>query len=311
MQVNLSNIFIIGAGAIGKTLAVLLQSAGKNVTLVRGSVNDGSSYIGQLSVLMTGGIEKKAEIKIVTLDSLPVLDGLIVLTNKSFGNEQLAAALKQKAGNAPLVILQNGLGVEQPFIDHHYPQIYRCVLFVTSQPVNNTTVRFKPVTVCPVGIIKGDSDVLNDIVQQLNTAAFQFRSEEAIQQIIWKKAITNIVFNSVCPLLDIDNGVFHRNTSAVEIARRIIAECIVIAKEKGIPLEADEVEAALLQISKASDGQIISTLQDIRNHRKTEIDTLNFELVRIAATLNMEHRVQETKLLGELTRLKSLITMKN
>ncbi|HCZ36261.1 MAG TPA: ketopantoate reductase, partial [Cytophagales bacterium] len=40
---NLNNIYIIGAGAIGKALAVFLNRAGKNVTLVRGSVNDGSA----------------------------------------------------------------------------------------------------------------------------------------------------------------------------------------------------------------------------------------------------------------------------
>ncbi len=60
-------------------------------------------------------------------------------------------------------------------------------------------------------------------------------------------------------------------------------------------------------ISKLSDGQFISTLQDIRNHRKTEIDTLNFEIVRLVTELNCENLCTETKLLGELTKAKSVL----
>ena len=72
-----------------------------------------------------------------------------------------------------------------------------------------------------------------------------------------------------------------------------------------IEIHSDEVEKSLLQISKFSDGQEISTLQDIRNKRRTEIETLNPEIVRIARSLHKEEFVQKTKLLGELTRLKA------
>jgi 2-dehydropantoate 2-reductase len=46
-------------------------------------------------------------------------------------------------------------------------------------------------------------------------------------------------------------------------------------------------------------------LQDIKNKRETEIETLNFAIVNVAKKLNKEHMVTETKLLGELIKLKS------
>jgi 2-dehydropantoate 2-reductase len=70
-------------------------------------------------------------------------------------------------------------------------------------------------------------------------------------------------------------------------------------------LDPAEVEENLLNISRSSDGQLISTLQDIRNKRRTEIETLNFEIVRIARSLGKENTVKETRLLGELTKLKA------
>jgi 2-dehydropantoate 2-reductase len=305
MRSGKKHIYIIGSGAIGKALAVFLRISGQKVTLIRGSVNDGSVKTESIRVEMQDGTVSEADIEIRTLDTLPEIDGIIVLANKSFGNQQLAVSLKGKTGNSPIVLLQNGLGVEKTFVDQGFAEVYRCVLFVTSQTVDDLTVRFKPVGICPVGIEQGGVDHLEDIVQQLHTPEFSFKSEADIQHIIWKKAIANCVFNSVCPLLEADNGIFHRNMGALEIARRIIAECVTIAKAKNILLEPTEVEESLLLISRSSDGQLISTLQDIYNKRKTEIDTLNFEIVRIADSLGRSEAVLETKLLGELTKIKS------
>jgi 2-dehydropantoate 2-reductase len=300
-----SDIFIIGSGAIGKALAVFLKRAQRNVTIIRGSVSDGSRKTELLRVETADGIMHQASVDIVALNTLNVLDGIIVLANKSYGNQQLASTLTGKTGKSPIVLLQNGLGIEQPFIDQGFPEIYRCVLLVTSQSVDNVSVRFKPVGICPVGIEKGNQAGLYHIVDQLHTPHFGFQSEMNIQQMIWKKAIVNSVFNSVCPLLEVDNGIFHRNEIAMQLARRVISECTMVARSKGILIQADQVEDSLLQISKFSDGQLISTLQDIRNKRKTELNTLNSEIVRIAENLGMAETVRETKLLGQLAQIKA------
>lgn len=306
-----NTIYIIGAGAIGKSLAVFLKMAGKQVVLLRGSVEEGSTQIENIRIEAENGLVHETEIAIATLGSFPTLNGIVVLANKSYGNQYLATALKSKAGSSPIVLLQNGLGVEKPFMTNDFPEVYRCVLFVTSQIINQTSIRFKPVATCPVGLVKGHAKNRDNIVQQLYTPHFRFKSEEHIQQIIWKKAIINCVFNSVCPLLEVDNGIFHRNINALEIARRVISECAAIARDMGVLVDPGEVEQTLLQISKSSDGQLISTLQDIYNKRKTEIETLNFEVVRIAASLQKTDLVQQTKLLGELTKLKADVHLYN
>ena len=300
-------IFIIGSGAIGKALAVFLKRSNKDVIILRGSVDDRSKHIEKIQVVLNDKTEIEAEIEINTLSNFLELDGIVVLTNKSYGNEKLSLQLKNKAKNSPIVILQNGLGIEQVFIDNDFPEIYRCVLFVTSQSSSNGKLSFKPVSVSPIGVIKESEHILNEIIEHLNTPYFPFKPEIEIQKIIWKKAIVNSVFNSVCPLLEIDNGVFHREDFALKIAKRIITECVLICNEKGISLGVDEVVESLLLISKLSDGQLISTLQDIKNKRQTEIETLNFAIVDIATSLNQGNAVKETKLLGELIKLKSAL----
>jgi 2-dehydropantoate 2-reductase len=298
-------IYIIGAGTIGKALAVSLKLNSKDVTILRGSVDDGSNYEEKISLLLNDGSEIEATIEFSSLINFTELKGLIILTNKSYGNASLAEKLKGKVSNSPLVILQNGLGVEQPFIDKGFSEIYRCVLFVTSQNSTEGKISYKPIAISPIGTIKSKTTNLNTVVSEIDNLNFKFKTEKNIQKIIWEKAIANCVFNSICPLLEIDNGVFHREATVFDIAKRVIKECVSISTKKGIDLTVNEIEKRVLTISKLSDGQFISTLQDIINKRKTEIDTLNFEIVRMAEDLNFGNLVQETRLLGELTKLKS------
>lgn len=166
-------------------------------------------------------------------------------------------------------------------------------------------VSYKPVVASPIGIIRGREFILTALVEQLSTPQFLFRAERAIQQTIWEKVIVNCVFNAICPLLGSDNGIFHRNASALALAGEIIDECLAVAKEVGIHLNREAVEQRLLQISQRSDGQLISTLVDINQGRETEIDTLNLAVARLAERLGKPELASQTRLLGELIRLKS------
>jgi 2-dehydropantoate 2-reductase len=294
-------IYIIGAGAIGQALAVLLQNAGKEVVLIKSRpvVQVQSENI---TVQMTQ--EKfQATIKVVSFDKVVFGKGLILVTAKSFANSAIASKLRDT--NQPVVLLQNGLNIEQPFIDQHIGQLYRCVLLVTAQFEGDHNIRFKPVTACPVGIVTGQPGMLSALIAQLDNPWFPFRSEANIRPLVWKKVIANCVFNSICPLLEIDNGVFHRNGHALAIARKVINECLAVAMQQGVELTVAEMEESLLSISRLSDGQLISTLQDIRNRRPTELATLNAEIVRLAGDLPVPY----TQLLGELTLLKSQLNL--
>lgn len=301
----METIYIIGAGAIGQVLALALVQSGQRVVLLRGHTSQPQPQEQSICVETGTGTLWEATVTLDSLERYPVLEGPVVLTSKSFGNATLAQSLKGKTGTSPLMILQNGLGVEQPFLDAGFPAIHRCVLFVTSQFTQAGAIRFKPVDISPIGTIRGDAARLNDLVAQLSTPLFPFRAEAAIQPIIWKKAIANSVFNSICPLLETDNGIFHRDAGVMALAQRVIDECVSIAQASGVPLSAEEVTQSVLLISRLSDGQLISTLQDIRHKRPTEIDTLNFAIAGIARELQQPAAVPTTALLGVLTKMKS------
>lgn len=297
-------IYVLGSGAIGFPLVAYLAHAGRSVVAVR----TGRQDIPQSTVTVTVHNETNpinTPVATVSLSQLTHLDGLIVITAKSFANEAIALALQEKAAACPIVILQNGIGVEKPFLNAHFPQLYRCVLYITSQTQSEYVFTVRPITASPIGIIQGDESGLQQVVTTLSTDGFPFRSEANIQKEVWKKAIINAVFNSICPLLEVDNGIFVRDEKARNLAYEIVRECVTLTDRLGIGLIESELMEQLLRISQGSDGQLISTLQDIKSGRQTEIEFLNLEIARIAAQMQPRIHLPKVELLGKMIVVKS------
>jgi 2-dehydropantoate 2-reductase len=305
---NQETIYILGSGAVGFPLAAYLTNAGRNVVAVRTSRNDVPK--STTNVTVQDGINRvTVPIETISLSNLTRLDGTVVITTKSYTNPAIADLLKERKATGPLVIMQNGVGIERPFRDAGFAAVCRCVLYLTSQPTSEFAFSFHPITASPIGIIEGLEAQLAKCVEQLNTEAFPFRPEANIQKEIWKKAIINSVFNSLCPLLDVDNNVFVRDEATAHLARQLVKECITLTDRLNIGLSETEVMQQIIRISTGS-KQLISTLQDIRNGRRTEIESLNLEIARQAASLQPPLHLPQTELLGKIVLAKSVLHRK-
>jgi 2-dehydropantoate 2-reductase len=104
----------------------------------------------------------------------------------------------------------------------------------------------------------------------------------------------------------VDNGVFVRDEATAELAREVVRECITVADRLNLGLSESEVMEQLMRISKGSDGQLISTLQDIRSGRQTEIESLNLEIARVAASMQPQILLPRVEFLGKMIVAKSL-----
>jgi 2-dehydropantoate 2-reductase len=297
-------IYILGSGAIGFPLAASLAAAGRTVVAVRTSRGD-VAY-GTVTVTLQNGTDRlSALVETVSLARLRELDGLIVVASKAYANDAIARELAGRAAAGPIILMQNGIGVEQPYLDARFPSIYRCVLYVTGQATGEYEFQFRPVTASPIGVIAGTEAELRRCVAALTTEVFPFRVEADIQREIWRKAIINAVFNSICPLLEVDNGVFVRDADVAGMAREVIRECVALTDRLELGLSEPELLEQLLLISRRSDGQLISTLQDLRSGRPTEIPFLNTAIAGVAASLEPGLELPRVALLGRLVAAKA------
>ncbi len=298
-------IYILGSGAIGLTLATSLAGAGRSVVAVRTRKIDVPARTLEIELRSGEDESLRAKVETTSLSMLTQLDGIVVVTAKSYGNSAIASALENKRVTGPLVIMQNGVGVENRFFQTQFDQIYRCVLYATSQSISENCITFRSIASSPIGIIKGSERDLKQCVNELTTPGFRFHSERNIEREIWKKAIINSVFNSICPLLNIDNGIFAREEEVAQLAEEMVRECVCLAESQNISLTTPDLMEQILTISKGSDGLLISTLQDLNNGRETEIEHLNLEMARIASSAKPKIDLVKTEFLGKMILAKS------
>jgi len=116
------------------------------------------------------------------------------------------------------------------------------------------------------------------------------------------------VFNSICALLDVDNGIFARDESVAAMALVVVRECLALARARGISLTEAELVEQIQRISRGGNGVLISTLQDLRKGRPTEIEFLNLALARLAAAHSPPIDLRSTELLGRLVLEKSRLS---
>lgn len=237
-----NRVYVIGPGAIGKALANFLGWKGLEVQLV-GKKN--SPFV-QLSEMGSG---------------------IYIICTKAYANEEIAIYLKE----GPIILLQNGKGVEMPFTD--FPEVYRAVIFATAQEGT-----FRAVSTSRLGVVKGSARRAIELAELISTQEFPFVYEENINVLVWKKLIVNSAFNALCPLLEVDNGIFVRDDKALYWAKVIMEEGRLLAQKEGVMLSQEELMQSLLEISERSSGQLISTYQDILQGKPTEVEYINGSL---------------------------------
>jgi 2-dehydropantoate 2-reductase len=302
-----STIYVVGAGSIGMPLAALLSARGASVVAVRTSREGIASTIVEPTVELADGQAITARVEMVSLSELENMDGgIVALTAKATANAAIAQKLKRLSPELPLVLMQNGVHVERPFLDAGFTNLYRCVLYATGQPAPaDEGYRFREVAESPIGAVNGDPDTARALAAQLTTPGFRFRYEADIKRQVWKKAIVNAAFNSICPLANVDNGVFHRDPTLAAMAETILTEAGEVAARLGIMFAEGELMEQLLLISRRADGQLISTLQDLNQGKETEIEFLNLEIARVGASLTPPVDTPVTRALGELIAKRS------
>lgn len=295
-----SGMFIVGGGGIGFSLAAHLNSSGKPAEVLR--INSSAVGVTEKIAVKSGyGHVLEQSVTSKPLSSVSSINGVVIVTAKANANEYLADVLSKNAGEIDLVLLQNGIGVERPFMSKGFRSVSRCVVYITAEKVQEYSYTARMVKPSPIGLLEGTGEKMADIAGTISTEALRFYNEPDIEYEIWKKGIINTVFNSICPLLDTDNGIFDRDKTIMALAESVVKECVPVANRTGIAITTKEIIEGILAISQMSAGQLISTLQDIRAHRETEMSYFNMEICRIAEAMKMQTDLSLTRMLGALT----------
>lgn len=277
---------MLGSGIIGSCYGALLSIQNRLILV------DKKEVISKI---------KKRGIKIVTvsektfkpiaqtkIDKIPA-NTLLILTTKA---HQTKSALQKITGklrtDTVILILQNGLGNEDLV-----KKIVGNSIEVIRGIVNSGAWEIKEgcFNLILRDTVLEPSKTSKKIAQIFNQSGLPTRIAKDFTTELWQKLILNCVLNPLTAILRVKNNQI-RHPILMHLRHNIIKECVNVAKAESITLPTN--------ITKMIDKKILSYTNfssmyyDVINHKKTEIDFLNGEIVKLAKKHNIAVPINET-----------------
>ncbi len=125
------------------------------------------------------------------------------------------------------------------------------------------------------------------VKELFDTSGVRYSIEEDMIRGQWFKFMCNIGENMTCALLGIPFGVFRTSDHANEIRRGAMREVIEIANRLGIDLSEQDIALQDKTLMNLPFSNKPSTLQDLENGRKTEVEMFAGKMVRLGGQLEV------------------------
>lgn len=189
-----------------------------------------------------------------------------------------------------LMTLQNGAGHEdllKEFVNED-----RVIIGTTED--NGAVLDFGHVRrggtgVTNVGMLTEDKDgFLGRLKETFDSCGFEVRIHENIQYLIWDKLFTNVSLSALTGILQVDMGYIAADECTWKLCRQLIHETILTAAAAGLEFDEEAVAEKVKKTSLNNPSGCTSIRADLRDGRRTEVDTISGAVVRAAKKYNVE-----------------------
>ncbi len=132
-----------------------------------------------------------------------------------------------------------------------------------------------------IGMLTEDTDgFLPKLKECLDSCGFQGHIHENIRQLIWNKLFTNVSLSAVTGVLQVPMGFIAGNEHAWAITRQLIHEAVAVAHGLGLTADEAKITEKVRETSLGSPEGITSICADLRDGRRTEVNTISGSVVR-------------------------------
>lgn len=139
-----------------------------------------------------------------------------------------------------------------------------------------------------VGMLTRDkSGFLPRLKEAFDSCGFSVEIHDNIQQLIWDKLFTNVSLSAVTGILQVDMGYIASNEYAWAMTVRLIQEAVAVARAMGLEADGEAIIANVKRTSQMSPEGCTSIRADLRDGRRSEVDTISGSVVRAAAKVGV------------------------
>ncbi|MDO5402204.1 MAG: ketopantoate reductase family protein [Eubacteriales bacterium] len=283
-------IVVIGAGAMGSIYGGHL-SLNNEVYIVdtNKAVVDAINSNGLL--IDEDGVTNVYHPKAVsTTDGIENVDLVILFVKSTFSKIALEGNKNIIGDNTRLLTLQNGAGHEHILME--FAPKERVIIGTTEDNgavLGTGHVRRGGEGRTNAGMLVEDKEgFLLKMKESFDSCGFKLKLHENIQQLIWDKLFTNVSLSAVTGILQVDMGYIAGNEYAWKLTCALIHEAVLTAKAMGLTADEQAVTAKVKETSLNNPNGCTSIRADLRDGRRTEVDTISGAVVKAAEELGIE-----------------------
>ena len=285
------SVLLIGLGSIGSVLFSRLVR--KNYKVVCVTSNDSAKLFrrkGARVQLTTDISPQLHNCEVYTEIPEKYTFSKCIIATKSWLNQVLVADLeKWLTPEASIILFQNGLNIEKPFLKHENKwKLTRVVTSLAALRKEKNHAIEASIGDTVIGKINYEEEgEINRIREMLTEIGLSVEISENIHRNIWLKTITNSTIGPLSAITGLLNGDVLKDSFLNGIVKILINEILEVAPEE-LSLNYEDAYKLIERIVGQTAEHKSSMLQDIERKAKTEIDTLNGELSKIAESKEIE-----------------------
>jgi 2-dehydropantoate 2-reductase len=284
-------IVIVGSGAIGSLYgAFLSRIKGTEVILVGRNPHIAAIQSHGLKIEGVMG-DHEFNLKAISHASDVLEADLVIVTTKTYDTVTAAQSANHLIdAGAHVLLIQNGLGTEE--LVARELSTTKVLRATTCMGALQESPGIVHATGCGLTEIGSRYPENYPLVEQLSAmmreVGFDVKSSENIEGVVWTKTLVNCGINPVGALTGLSNGEVYGNKALRGLVVRLVNEAVQVVKALGIELTTDDPVRYALGTAKATGDNINSMLQDIQAGKRTEIDSITGEVIRLAKGLGID-----------------------
>ena len=282
-------IAVLGAGAMGSLFGGYLSKE-NDVTVV-------DLYQPIVDAINANGVKIREKDGSVTVrnpratsnaSNLGEQDLVIVFVKSMYTVSALETNRNLIGPNTYLMTLQNGAGHESKLLKF----ADRLHVIIGSTQHNSSVIEPGFVNhggsgMSSIGLLDGNSDVLKPIAESFTACGLECHTENNVQKQIWKKMFTNTAASSLTALFQVPLGFIHTDKNANWIMRQLCHEAVTVANALGLDFNEEEVVGDVETVLINAPNGYTSIYADIRDGRRSEVDTISGSVVEAAHDLSI------------------------
>ncbi|MEG0339615.1 MAG: 2-dehydropantoate 2-reductase [Oscillospiraceae bacterium] len=282
-------IAIIGAGAMGGLFSAYLST--KNEVTV---IDVNKELIDKLnkSGLSVEEADGKSSIyrpnATADASNMEAVDLIILFVKSMYSESALYNNRNIIDKNTFLLTLQNGSGHEavlSKFCDNEH-----IVIGTTQHNAAITAlgaIRHGGSGKTVIGCLSGDSVRVKHIADVFSSCNIPCVYSDEVQKMIWDKLFTNVCVSALTGALQVPMGYIAENANAWAACCQLAKEAVDVAAVMGMTFSCDEKIAEMKALCTKNCGGLTSIYADLRDGRRTEVDTISGSVVRAGEKYNI------------------------